>query len=190
MLRKLGFRSVIALDSFESVEFEGGSITALPFLGEHADLDVQTKAAHLIRMSGTSILCAADSNNIEPQLYAHLAELTPGIDVLFLGMECQGAPMSWLYGPLFSKPILRKHDQSRRLDGSNFARAIDIVDRLRPRRVYVYAMGAEPWLSFISSIHYTDESEPIRESNALVEECRRRGLASERLFGCQELDVG
>jgi L-ascorbate metabolism protein UlaG (beta-lactamase superfamily) len=190
LLRHLGFRSVLSLDGLERIEFDGGSITALPFLGEHADLDVRTKAAHLIQMEGTTVLCAADSNNIEPRLYAHLAEFVGNVDVVFIGMECQGAPMSWLYGPLFTAPILRKQDQSRRLDGSNYAKAIDIVERLRPKEVYVYAMGAEPWLKFISSIEYTDTSTPIVESAKLVDACRQRGIRSERLFGPRDIHLG
>ena len=35
-------------------------------------------------------MCAADSNNIEPKLYEHLRGLVEKIDVLFVGMECDG----------------------------------------------------------------------------------------------------
>jgi len=187
LLRTLGFRSVIGLADLEKVEFEGGSITSLPFLGEHGDLDVHTKAMHLLHIEGRSLLLAADSNNIEPALYARVHDLVGDVEVIFIGMECSGAPMSWLYGPLFSKPVLRKNDQTRRLDGSDCAKALGLVDQFSPRQVYVYAMGAEPWLTFISSIHYTEESRPIVESSRLVEECQRRGIRSERLFGCKDI---
>jgi hypothetical protein len=102
-------------------------------------------------------------------------------------MECDGAPLSWLYGPLLTKPIPRKLDHSRRSNGSDFEKAIAVVDQLRPKQVYVYAMGQEPWLTYLTSIRYTDESRPIVESNKLVAECRSRGLISERLFGQKEL---
>ena len=49
------------------------------------------------------------------------------------------------------------------------------------------AMGQEPWLSYITSIKYTDESNPIIASNKLIAECRQRGLASGRLFGEREM---
>ena len=62
-----------------------------------------------------------------------------------------------------------------------------IVDRLRPRQVYVYAMGQEPWLTFLTSILYSAESRPIVESDSLVQECRQRGITSERLFGHKEI---
>src|SRR3981189_1809375 len=45
VLQKCGFRNVIELAEMESIEFEKGSIQSLPFLGEHGDLNVQTKAA-------------------------------------------------------------------------------------------------------------------------------------------------
>jgi hypothetical protein len=48
-------------------------------------------------------------------------------------------------------------------------------------------MGQEPWLSFLTSIKYTDESRPIVESNRLVEDCKSRGIVSERLYGAKEI---
>jgi len=187
ILRQVGFRNAFELDALESIEVDGGTITGLPFLGEHGDLDIRTKLAYLIDLKGKSVLCAADSNNIEPRLYQHLHELFGDIDVIFLGMECDGAPLSWLYGPMMTKPLTRKMDQSRRFDGSDFEKALDIVDRFHPSHVYVYAMGQEPWLTFLTSLQYTDASRPIVESNKLVDECRKRGIVSERLFGCAEI---
>jgi hypothetical protein len=62
-----------------------------------------------------------------------------------------------------------------------------LIDIFKPAEVYVYAMGQEPWLEFISSIKYTDESNPIVQSDKLVSLCRSRGLIAERLFGEKEL---
>jgi hypothetical protein len=78
-------------------------------------------------------------------------------------------------------------DQSRRLAGSNYERGIDIVDRFRCKEAYVYAMGQEPWLNYIMSVKYTDQSNPIVASNKLLEHCRNRGLHAERLFGEKEI---
>jgi L-ascorbate metabolism protein UlaG (beta-lactamase superfamily) len=189
ILQKIGFKSVREIDEMETIEVAGGGITGLPFLGEHADLNIRTKTAYFINLQGRSILCAADSNNIEPAMYDHIHEFTRDVDILFLGMECDGAPLSWVYGSLLAKPLTRKVDQSRRLDGSDYEKAISIVDRLNPKQVYVYAMGQEPWLTFVTSIHYTDESRPIIESNKLVAECLNRGLVSERLLGRKEIPL-
>jgi len=184
-LQSVGFKNVREIDELDPLEIDGGAIIGLPFLGEHADLNIRTKMAYLINLKGRSILCAADSNNIEPKLYERVYESIGDVDVLFIGMECDGAPMSWLYGPLFTRPVTRKMDQSRRFDGSNYEKARDIVDRLNPSEVYVYAMGQEPWLTFLTSIKYTPESRPIVESDKLVEYCTGRGMSSERLF-CQK----
>lgn len=187
ILQSIGFKSVCEIDELESIEIEGGTIIGLPFLGEHADLNIRTKIAHLVNLKGNSILCAADSNAIEPKLYERLHDLIGNVDVLFLGMECDGAPLSWLYGALLTKPLARKMDQSRRFDGSNYEKARDIVNQLSPQQVYVYAMGQEPWLTYLTSIKYTEESRPIVESDRLVEDCRNRDIVSERLFGQKEI---
>ena len=52
----------------EELTFDSGSITAIPFLGEHADLNIASKAAYLVRVNGHSLLFAADSCNISPSM--------------------------------------------------------------------------------------------------------------------------
>jgi L-ascorbate metabolism protein UlaG (beta-lactamase superfamily) len=187
MLQSIGFSNVWELDELERVEIPGGHIMGCPFMGEHGDLNVRTKLAYFVSLLGRKIFAVADSNNLESRLYRHLHEITGEIDTLFIGMECDGAPMSWLYGPLSTKPISRRNDQSRRFDGSTFEKGMAIVDILKPEQVYVYAMGQEPWCSFLTSIRYTDDSRPIVESNRLVAECNSRGLTAERLYGCKNI---
>lgn len=187
ILERTGFTNVTEVDDLDTFPIENGEITALPFLGEHSDLNVRTKAAYLVRIGSHRLLFAADSCNIEPRLYEHLHGIIGDIDVLFLGMECDGAPLSWLYGPLLTRPLNRGMDYSRRLAGSNFERARDIIDKLKCREVYVYAMGQEPWLNYIMSIKYTEESNPIVASNKLIALCRERGITAERLFGEKEI---
>jgi L-ascorbate metabolism protein UlaG (beta-lactamase superfamily) len=187
VLQNIGFKQVQEIDEMETVAVKGGKITGLPFLGEHADLGIMSKLAHLVTLDGVSIMCAADSNNIEPQLYQHIHGLIGDIGILFLGMECDGGPLSWLYGPLLPRPLPRKLDQSRRLNGSDCARGMDIVARLKPKHVYVYAMGQEPWLNHLTSIQYSEQSRPIVESDRLVAECLRRGIVSERLYCHKEI---
>jgi L-ascorbate metabolism protein UlaG (beta-lactamase superfamily) len=186
-LENIGCKNVIELDQMESLEFKNGSITALPFWGEHSDLNVQCKAAHLVRIGKRSLLFAADSCNVEPRLYDHLYHEVGDVDAIFLGMECDGAPLSWLYGPLLTKKIERAMDESRRLAGSNFDQAFDIVRRFNSKETYVYAMGQEPWLGHIMSLKYTEQSRPIIESNRLIQECSTYGICAERLFGEKEI---
>ncbi len=187
LLNACGFHNVIELEDLQTIDITNGEVTALPFFGEHADLDVRTKLAYLVRLNGHALLFAADSCNIEPRLYEHVRRIVGDVDALFLGMECQGAPLTWLYGPLLTRKPERAMDESRRLAGSDYDQAIDIVNRFNCKHVYVYAMGQEPWLTFMSSLKYTDESKPIVDSNKLIDECRRRGIVAERLFGEREI---
>jgi L-ascorbate metabolism protein UlaG (beta-lactamase superfamily) len=187
VLQHLGFDNIREIDETEVVRIPGGSITGLPFFGEHADLHIRTKMAYAIELHGKTALLVADSENLEPKLYDHIRHCIGEVALLFIGMECDGAPLSWLYGPLLTKPLARKVDQSRRSNGSDFPKALSIVDKLGPQQVYVYAMGQEPWLTYLTSLQYTPDSRPIVESDKLVEECRRRGLVSERLFGRKEI---
>ena len=102
----------------------------------------------------------------------------------------QRRALTWLYGPLMPEPIARDKDRSRRLAGCDFDRATEVVERFRPRQVYVYAMGLEPWLNHIMGMNQTEESRPIRESNRLVSACREKGIIAERLFGKNEIFAG
>lgn len=186
-LQKVGFRSVIELGEMDEIQFENGRIVAVPFFGEHADLNVRCKSAYVVEIGKHSLLFAADSCNIEPALYEHLHRAIGDVDVVFIGMECTGAPLTWLYGPLLSKRIDRAMDQSRRLASSNYEQAVKIVTEFAAREVYVYAMGQEPWLNHVMSLKYTERSRPIVESNKLLTYCQEHGIVAERLFGEKEI---
>jgi len=187
ILENIGFRNVRELSDMETIDIESGRITGLPFLGEHSDLDIRTKLAYLVTLGEHKLLFAADSCNIEPYLYQHVHNQIGDIDALFLGMECDGAPLNWLYGPLLFEPIPRAMNESRRLAGSNYEQALDIVNQFKCRHVYVYAMGQEPWLNYVMSLKYTETSRPIVQSSRLLETCRSRGITAERLFGEKEI---
>ena len=94
MLNHCGFRNVVEVSDMEELTFDSVSITALPFMGEHADLNIASKAAYLVRINDHSLLFAADSCNISPSVYEHVHRETGDVEVLFLGMECDGAPKS------------------------------------------------------------------------------------------------
>jgi L-ascorbate metabolism protein UlaG (beta-lactamase superfamily) len=183
----LGFTNVLEINEMETHEFLNCSITGVPFTGEHSDLNIRTKTCFHVSIGGFSLLFVADSRVMEPEIYKYVKKVLGEVDVLFLGMECDGAPLSWLYGPLLTEDLARDKDQSRRLSGSDFGKGMHLIDIFKPKEVYVYAMGQEPWLEFISSIKYTEESNPIVQSNLLVDECRKRNIIAERLFGEKEL---
>lgn len=186
MLKHAGFKNVVALGELESLPLPGGELIGLPFIGEHGDLDIRAKLAHLVRLEGKSLLMAADSNALEPRLYEHVYREVGNIDMMWLGMESEGGPLSWMYGPLLPAPMQRKMDQSRRLNGSNAARAIEIVQRLKPGQVHIYAMGREPWLGHVMVMGYHENSPQLVESRKLIDYCREHGVVADMPYGQAE----
>lgn len=186
ILKHTGFSSLIELKEMETITLEDGEITALPFLGEHSDLNIQSKMAYSIKLKDKQFLFAADSNNLDPTLYDHIFSYLGPIDMLFLGMECDGAPLTWLYGPLLTGSLKRTHDRNRTLSGSNFEKAWVIAEKSECKEAYVYAMGQEPWLNYVMALQYSPESPQIIESNKFIQSCQAHGIVSERLFGKKE----
>jgi L-ascorbate metabolism protein UlaG (beta-lactamase superfamily) len=187
MFNNIGFENVIAIEEMETIRFSDAEITGLPFIGEHSDLNILTKICHFVKIGDFKLIFLADSRIVEKGLYKHIHKEIGDVDVLFIGMECDGAPLTWLYGPLLTKKLPRDMDGSRRLAGSDCQKGMALVDIFNPKEIYVYAMGQEPWVEFISSIKYTEESNPIVQSNKLVKICRERGMIAERLYGEKEL---
>ncbi|ATB34387.1 MBL fold metallo-hydrolase [Melittangium boletus] len=187
MLKAVGFPNVVALAELESLPIPDGALTGIPFIGEHADLNIQAKLAHLVQLKGRSMLMAADSNALEPRLYDHVQAAVGDIDVLFLGMESEGGPLSWMYGPLLPAPLPRKMDQSRRLNGSNAERAIDIVRRINPKQVHIYAMGREPWMGHIMAMGYHENAPQLIEARKLLAWCQERNITASMPYVQAEL---
>ncbi|OJH34866.1 hypothetical protein [Cystobacter ferrugineus] len=78
-------------------------------------------------------------------------------------------------------------DQSRRLNGSNAARAIGIVQRLNPKQVRIYAVGREPWLGHVMVMGYHENSPQLVEARKLIDYCREQGISGEMPYGQAEL---
>jgi L-ascorbate metabolism protein UlaG (beta-lactamase superfamily) len=187
MLQNVGFKNVIEMEDMEVLMHGVTEITALPFLGEHADVNVRSKAAWFIKSKNKKIVFAADSSNIDEHLYDHILNYTGEIDVLFIGMECKGGPLKWLYGPLLTRPISNEANQSRRFNGSGYEEAIAIVQKFNAKSVYVYALGMEPWYKYFMGIAYSDDDDQMQQSKQLVNECLAQGRKAERLFGKKEI---
>jgi L-ascorbate metabolism protein UlaG (beta-lactamase superfamily) len=187
VLRALGFSNVIVLDPLECLSFAEGQITSLPFFGEHCGLDVQSKQAFFVEVRDRKFLFLADSAGVDCSFYHRLSRRISNVDALFIGMECRGAPLTWLYGPYLTSPVNRKDDESRRLSGSDCTQAWAIVQSIGARRAYVYAMGQEPWLKFMMGLQYEPDSVQIMESDRFVEKCRQIGMEAQRLYGTKEI---
>ena len=186
ILRHLGFHRIRTLDAFESVELPEGCVVGVPFSGEHGDLDIHTRQSAYVTLAGRRFLFLVDSDGIDPGLYKRLARRFNNVDAVFLGMECFGAPVSWLYGPLFTRPLNRKNDESRRLSGCLAERAWGVVDSIGCSQAFVYAMGQEPWLRYLMGLEYQPDSFQLRECDTFFDRCRAGGIHAERLFGCAE----
>jgi L-ascorbate metabolism protein UlaG (beta-lactamase superfamily) len=185
-LKSLGFSNVVEAAPMERFAFGSYAVTALPFFGEHAGLSIQSKQGALLEMGGRRVLFLADSDCCDRRLYSRMRQKLGRIDALFVGMECEGAPLSWLYGPYLNFEVKRSFDETRRLSGSNAERAWSIVQEIDPSQVYVYAMGQESWLRHLLGLEYDDTSVQIIESNAFVARCRQHGVPAERLKGSRE----
>ncbi|MGR9052582.1 MAG: MBL fold metallo-hydrolase [Gammaproteobacteria bacterium] len=187
MARELGFHNVVEVDPLDSIPFAGGEIVAVPFLGEHNDLP-SAKSGYLIRAEGRNLLFAADSNCLDKDLYKHLCAEYGPIRTVFLGMECVGAPLSWVYGPLLPKLPGHKECQSRRSKGSDAEAALNLLDTVNGERVFVYALGREPWMQYFMALEPEDDDAYIREIDKLIDACTRRGFTeARRLYGKDEI---
>lgn len=62
-----------------------------------------------------------------------------------------------------------------------------LVTRLRPHAVHVCAMASEPPLTYLTSIHYTEQPRPIVQSRALVEEYWVLGVPAGTLLRKKEV---
>ena len=85
--------------------------------------------------------------------------------------------------------IDRKKDQSRRLNGSDFERGLKVIESLGCKNVYVYAMGAEPWLQFVTSIDPAEDTVPAVNAKKLIEHCHSMGITAYRLFGSADTTI-
>lgn len=189
IFQHIGFNSLIEMKELESIKLRDGEIIGLPFFGEHCDLNILSKLSYCLELKGQKLLFAADSNNLDSTLYENIFEYTGPIDMLFLGMECEGGPLTWLYGPLLTQPIKRTYDRNRTLSGSNFDKAWFIATKSKCKHAYVYAMGQEPWLNYVMALKYEPESIQISESDKFVCVCKENGIESERLFGKKEWEI-
>ncbi|MDX6694040.1 MAG: hypothetical protein QOF02_1643, partial [Blastocatellia bacterium] len=179
--RKIGFRQVQELDTLESIKFPGGEIISAPFLGEHADL-AHGKTAYVVRAGEEQLLFAADSDCLDKQIYAHLRQSIGAINTVFIGMECVGAPLSWSCGPFLPAKPEHSINQSRRYKGSDSARALEILEAVGAERLYVYAMGLEPWFEHLLGLAYTEDAKQLKEAKLLLQKAPELGIGERRLL--------
>ncbi|MET7457384.1 MBL fold metallo-hydrolase [Streptomyces sp. NPDC005574] len=180
-LRHLGLPAMEA-DDFDEIPFPGGKVTATPFLGEHSDLDIRAKSTYWVDIAGKKVFVGADSSGIDPVLYRYIRGHLGRADMAFLGMECDGAPLTWLYGGLLTKPVSKKMSNSRKLSGSNAAQAGDIMVELGADEAYVYAMGEESWQGHVMATTYNEDTYQLKQIDEFLSWCKERDITAEHLF--------
>jgi L-ascorbate metabolism protein UlaG (beta-lactamase superfamily) len=187
--QKMGFEHVIEMEGLDSVKLPGGEIIAVPFLGEHADL-AHGKVGYVVRAGHEQILFAADSNCLDQRLYEHVRKTLGQIGTVFLGMECVGAPLSWIYGAFLPIKLQHQYDQSRRTRGCDAKASLDLVRAVGAKRLYIYAMGSEPWLQYGMGLGLSENAPQIKEANRVLSMAHEQGMVdAQRLFGQFELHL-
>lgn len=182
-----GFSNVVEVDALDSLPFpdgKDGEVVAVPFFGEHADL-AHAKSGYVVRAGRERFLFGSDSNCLDRGIYENVRAALGPIQTVFLGMECVGAPLSWLYGAMMPIRLQASLDQTRRTQACDAARGHELVRALGAERVYNYAMGSEPWLEYAMGLGDDKEvSAQVKESDRFLAELREQGFeVAERPFG-------
>jgi L-ascorbate metabolism protein UlaG (beta-lactamase superfamily) len=184
-LKALGF-TVTEVDDFDQVPFPGGEVVATPFLGEHSDLDIRAKSTYFLKIAGATVFVGADSSGIDPVLYRYMRGHLGHVDMAFLGMECDGAPLTWLYQGLLTRPVTKRMSDSRKLSGSNAQQAAAIMTELNADEAYVYAMGEESWQGHVMATTYTEDTYQIKQIEEFLGWCSTHGVTAGHLLNQRE----
>ncbi|AWV02733.1 hypothetical protein DM992_25510 [Burkholderia sp. JP2-270] len=190
VLRSMGFENVVELKSFQTFPIgETVSVQALPFQGEHGELNVTSKAMFVVSTAYSGYLFVADARFDNTRHLEQIAKLAErDIDIMFIGMESKGAPFTWLYGPMMARQTGRVHAETRRLNGSCSRRASELVSAFRPSMVFVYALGREPWLAPIMAVEADGDTKIQDEIDIFVDSCDRMHKRVAVLNGTRHLE--
>lgn len=194
VLTALGFPDVREMTEFETVKVGDGTVMALPFLGEHCDLNIAAKTGYAVTIKGRSVVFLADSCVLEPKIYRGLRSELGSISLLFIGMECEGSPLSLANGPYLSVAPSAENDASRVSRGSNFEETCAVVRELKPERTCIYAMLLEPWVQHLAGRYFCGEQDvwsrpSVVESDRFLTWCRENGVLAHRPYGRWECSV-
>lgn len=186
MAQRIGFKHVIEIDTFDSlVPGPDMEIVSIPFVGEHGEL-FSGKCCWLVRAGIEQVLFAADSKTHDPSLYENVRRITGNIQTVFIGTCCVGQTVDVFYPPLFGwvepgqqAAALEEKFETRQTDGSDAAEAWSVVKSLGAKRVYIYALGLEPWLvGFIGP----RKEIFITEAQKLIETAYQSGFTDARIL--------
>lgn len=187
LARRLGFTNVVELDTLDTIDFEGGAITGLPFLGEHGDILHGSKVTFLVTLAGKRVLFAADSACLDIEGARRVRAAVGSVETVFMNTEIDGAPISWPFDALFPKERDKKKERTRKCRGSTPEEGLALLDALGAKRMFNYAMGCEPWLALIIGPSSAPDSPRMVAADNLLVTARQRGIEAVRLEGSQDI---
>ncbi len=184
-LRAVGFDNVRTLDELETLPLGPRTrVTGLPFLGEHGDLAIRSKIDFLLEMEGLRLCVTSDAGVPELEVARRLTPLIQPLDAWFTSVEPGGAPLSWGGGAVFMVAPTPIMNRQRRQGGARIDELTALLEVWNPRRLYNYALAAEPWLSHVAAVPEPELQRKLADSDRLVAFARARGIEASRLSGC------
>jgi hypothetical protein len=140
-VQALGFEDVVELRPYDSFVQDDVTVRALPFLGEHGSLAIDSKAVFEVRKEQHSIVLAADATGLDPQVLASCSDAA-SIVCLVIGIEPAGARSGWLYGPLLGKSPAGLRLASEPLAGADAAEVMALALASGAQTIRIYGTGA------------------------------------------------
>jgi len=187
ILRKIGFENVIEVDSFENIQGNTFQLHTLPFLGEHGDLRVDAKSSYYIETDSEQLLILSGSKFIQPEIYQYLVDNSLKVGKMFVGMECEGAPYTWLYEPLLNQGYQPEYAKNRRLVGCDSDETEQLIRLINPDSIFVYAMGLEPWLEYLIGKPTNFDDYIVREYKRLENKMLHEDITLKLLYWSEEI---
>lgn len=186
-LRSFGLHNVLEVGEGDEIPLPDGRILVCPFFGEHGDLAISGKATYHVRAGGRSAFFGADCTVPDKESFALLARHLGTTDCVFIGMESEGAPYSWLYGPLLSAPPDRASDGQRTLAGSNADMAMDLLAAFGTSKCRIYAMGLDTWVNHITTLDTSRAGEQLEQVAKFLKLAKAAGIEASLLKGKAEI---
>ncbi len=103
------------------------------------------------------------------------------IDTVFVGMECVGAPLSWVYGPVLPVAPERRHSEQRRSNGCKAAHALELAASGDSGQAFIYAVGREPWMKHLLALDPSEHDVYMSEIGKFIRDFQRTGSTASRL---------
>jgi L-ascorbate metabolism protein UlaG (beta-lactamase superfamily) len=169
-LKALGF-PVVEVDDFDEVPFPGGTVTATPFLGGHADLPARARSTYFVRMAEAAFFVGAESSGVDPVLYRRLRRHVGAVDLAFFGTSAGDGSPTRLGG---STPP--------RFDAEQ---AAAVVRELGADEAYVYVTDRESGPGPVVATHDEDRYRR-KQIDEFLDWCHDRGITAEHLFSRRE----